>query len=311
MEKDAEKENDRKKMLAQAAEDAEQRERDRQRKKNQAEAEKRFLDEAQKRRANKPKEGPSPGDGKLGNGYDAMKDKLGKNNQNIYGNALKFNSAFGNPLNPNIFNAKDDDEFNRLMAEQKKREKNRRPDDFGEAQKANQEYQDDLRKQKEDAKNRKKLYKDYLDNQTQLNKMNRAQPYDDDGNQLIMPSYYYPNLPECVHHRARDSINASKNPEEYFGKDMGKFFKGDAQAKTLIDYEGDGDYLWESRLRHNPITCPVNDYYYNKYVNKMKRDCEYIPERDGVIPENLINNRDGAAYYPNNSLANNGQKVIN
>ena len=26
-------------------------------------------------------------------------------------------------------------------------------------------------------------------------------------------------------------------------------------------------YLGESRLRHNPITCPVDDIEYNKYVN--------------------------------------------
>jgi hypothetical protein len=33
-------------------------------------------------------------------------------------------------------------------------------------------------------------------------------------------------------------------------------------------YKERGNYLGDSRLRHNPITCPVDDVEYNKYVNK-------------------------------------------
>ena len=101
--------------------------------------------------------------------------------------------------------------------------------------------------------------------------------------QLLMPAYYYPNLPEPVYHKARDSLLASKNQEEYFGKDMNKFFRSDAEQKTLLDYEGHNRYLGDSKLRHNPITCPVNDYYYNKYVNKLKKESEMVPSG------NLIN----------------------
>ena len=45
-------------------------------------------------------------------------------------------------------------------------------------------------------------------------------------------------------------------------------------------------------MRHNPITCPVNDYYYNKYINKLKKESEVIPfdnNRTQIDPrENLI-----------------------
>ena len=73
---------------------------------------------------------------------------------------------------------------------------------------------------------------------------------------------------------------------------MKKFFSGDASRSTLLDYEGSSNYLGDSKLRHNPITCPVNDYYYNKYINKLKKESEVIPfenNRTQIDPrENLI-----------------------
>ena len=74
---------------------------------------------------------------------------------------------------------------------------------------------------------------------------------------------------------------------------MNNFFKGDVSRNTLLDYEGTSRYLGDSKLRHNPITCPVNDYYYNKYVNKLKKESEIIPgamnDRQQIMPrENLI-----------------------
>ena len=79
---------------------------------------------------------------------------------------------------------------------------------------------------------------------------------------------------------------------------MDNFFRGDAETNTLLDYEGNNRYLGDSRLRHNPITCPVNDYYYNKYVNKLKKDSEYIPTNNSSTG----NNRD--------SFINNGQQIM-
>ena len=158
--------------------------------------------------------------------------------------------------------------------------------------KQKKEIEDDAKKKRENDLNRQKLYKEYLDNQSQLDKLNRLKNKGDDMRpQLLMPAYYYPNLPEPIHHKARDSLLASKDQENYFGKDMNKFFRGDASRNTLLDYEGGSGYLGDSKLRHNPITCPVNDYYYNKYVNKLKKESEIIPvnSRSQMVPrENLI-----------------------
>ena len=244
----------------------------------------------------------------FGKQYLTLKDNLAKKNNRIYGNASKYNDVLGSPLDPNIFNAKNDTEFNRLLVEAKEKERNKiDPTELEQALKNLDEWNKGLKKQKEDNKNRQKLYKEYLDNQTELDKLNRMKNEGNDMRpQLLMPAYYYPNLPEPIYHKARDSLLASKNQEEYFGKDMNRFFKGDAPNNTLMDYEGNNRYLGDSKLRHNPITCPVNDYYYNKYVNKLKKESEYIPGGN-----NGNGNYSRSVNIPNNNFVNNGQQIFN
>ena len=239
-----------------------------------------------------------------GKQYLSFRDNLAKKNNRIFGNASKYNNLLGTPVDPNIFNAKNDDEFNKLYAEAQAKERNKiDPTELNQALKNFDEYKKGLKKQKEDNKNRQKLYKEYLDNQTELDKLNKMKNSGDDMRpQLLMPSYYYPNLPEPVYHKARDSLLASKNQEEYFGKDMNGFFRGDASSNTLINYEGNNRYLGDSKLRHNPITCPVNDYYYNKYVNKLKKESEYIPGRN--------NNYSRSMSMPRDNFINNGQQIF-
>ena len=239
-----------------------------------------------------------------GKQYLSFRDNLAKKNNRIFGNASKYNNVLGTPVDPNIFNAKNDDEFNKLYAEAQAKERNKiDPTELNQALKNFDEYKKGLKKQKEDNKNRQKLYKEYLDNQTELDKLNKMKNSGDDMRpQLLMPSYYYPNLPEPVYHKARDSLLASKNQEEYFGKDMDRFFRGDASSNTLINYEGNNRYLGDSKLRHNPITCPVNDYYYNKYVNKLKKESEYIPGRN--------NNYSRSMSMPRDNFVNNGQQIF-
>ena len=227
--------------------------------------------------------------------YNQMRDKLRNNNNRIYGNVSKFNDLLGDPIDPNAFNAKNDLEFNRIIAEQrarKRKEDKMNPNLAEEILKQKKEMEEDAKKKRENDLNRQKLYKEYLDNQNQLDKLNKMKNKGDDMRpQLLMPSYYYPNLPEPIYHKARDSLLASKDPENYFGKDMNNFFRGDASRNTLLDYEGTGNYLCDSKLRHNPITCPVNDYYYNKYVNKLKKESEIVPNssRTQISPrENLV-----------------------
>ena len=227
--------------------------------------------------------------------YNQMKDKLKNKNNRIYGNISNYNNILGEPIDPNAFNAKNDLEFNKMVADQrakKRKEDKLNPNLANEILKQKKEFEDDMKKKRENDLNRQKLYKEYLDNQNQLDKLNKLKNKGDDMRpQLLMPAYYYPNLPEPIYHKARDSLLASKNQENYFGKDMNKFFRGDASRNTLLDYEGTSRYLGDSKLRHNPITCPVNDYYYNKYVNKLKKESEIIPgnTRSQMLPrENLI-----------------------
>ena len=213
--------------------------------------------------------------------YNQMQDKLRNSNNRMFGNISKYNNILGEPIDPKVFGAKNDLEFNKMIADQKelrRRQEKLNPNYYNELMKQKKELEEDMKRKRENDINRQKLYKEYLDNQNQLDKLNKLKNQRDDMRpQLIMPSYYYPNLPEPIYHKARDSLLASKNQENYFGKNMNKFFSGDASSNTLLDYEGSSRYLGDSKLRHNPITCPVNDYYYNKYINRLKKESEVIP----------------------------------
>ena len=226
--------------------------------------------------------------------YNQMQDKLRNSNNRMFGNISKYNNILGEPIDPKVFGAKNDLEFNKMIADQKelrRRQEKLNPNYYNELMKQKKELEEDMKRKRENDINRQKLYKEYLDNQNQLDKLNKLKNQRDDMRpQLIMPSYYYPNLPEPIYHKARDSLLASKNQENYFGKNMNKFFSGDASSNTLLDYEGSSRYLGDSKLRHNPITCPVNDYYYNKYINRLKKESEVIPVDYNRAQNNQRNN---------------------
>ena len=236
--------------------------------------------------------------------YNQMQDKLRNSNSKMFGNISNYNNILGDPIDPKAFGAKNDLEFNKIIADQKEMRRKMEklnPNYANELLRQKQELEEDLKQKRENDINRQKLYKEYLDNQNQLDQLNKLKNQRDDMRpQLIMPSYYYPNLPEPIYHKARDSLLASKNQENYFGKSMKKFFSGDASSNTLLDYEGSSPYLGDSKLRHNPITCPVNDYYYNKYINKLKKESEVIPYE--------YNNR--TQMYPGQKLIQRGKYVI-
>ena len=226
--------------------------------------------------------------------YNQMQDKLRNSNNRMFGNISKYNNILGDPIDPKVFGAKNDLEFNKMIADQKelrRRQEKLNPNYYNELMKQKKELEEDMKRKRENDINRQKLYKEYLDNQNQLDKLNKLKNQRDDMRpQLIMPSYYYPNLPEPIYHKARDSLLASKNQENYFGKNMNKFFSGDASCNTLLDYEESSRYLGDSKLRHNPITCPVNDYYYNKYINRLKKESEVIPVDYNRAQNNQRNN---------------------
>ena len=120
--------------------------------------------------------------------------------------------------------------------------------------------------------NLQKNYRDYLDGQMQqrINARNSNRNIlTESAEQLLMPSYKYPNLPQAVVKKAFDPlVYYSKTP-----KSMSPLLVDNNSMSTGIGsssamYKERGNYLGDSRLRHNPITCPVDDVEYNKYVNK-------------------------------------------
>lgn len=163
-----------------------------------------------------------------------------------------------------------------------------------------------------------RLYREYLDQQSQIHKENEALniPDPNDKNQLIMPSYTYLNRAMPTNKKAKDSIELVKNNTLFdgTGKPMNKFFSWEAQYETLIDYgkctflfEGAKNYyLGDTKLKHNPITLPVNDNEYNKYVYRQKH--EYIqPGSYGQQP--FQHNGYANGHINQNPLNNSLQKV--
>lgn len=251
-------------------------------------------------------------------------DRLRKNNDGLLNKMSAYNNLLGNVIDPRAFDAKNDMEFNKIVAEQREKERRNRkmnPEGLQERLIANDHLREQDLKDRENKLNKEKLYRDFLDNQNELDKLNKIKNKNlnnTEDQQLLLPAYFYPNLPIPVYHKARDSILASKKNEEYFGKDMQNFFRNDVSNRTLVDYGYSGAYLGDSKLRHNPITCPVNDYYYNKYVNKMKKNSEVVDDNimgaGNYTPK--YNNGFNGNFYDNRSnvggpLTENGRQIVN
>lgn len=130
------------------------------------------------------------------------------------------------------------------------------------------------------------MYKNFLDQQRELKNVGPLE--EEQEPQLILPSYNYLNRPVAIIKKAKDSIELIKNNKLFESQqtDMSPFFKKEVANHTLIDYGSGRDYyLGDTRLRHNPITQPVNNGDYNKYINKYKHN--------GSSP-NINNNNDGS-----------------
>ena len=220
-------------------------------------------------------------DEKLYDDINKYKNKISDANRHIYSTLSK--------LDPKLQNATNDFEVNKILAEQKAKE--REDNRLKENKMGNDDYLKNLmdldeknRLEKENKLKNQQLYKEYLDNQNQMDHLNKLKQNNEDTRPTVMmPSYYYPNIDIATRRKAKDSLLFSKNQEKYFEKDMNKFFRWDSQYNTLMDYENKNSYLGDSNLAHNPITCPVNDYGYNKYVNKIKKDSEVIPNNYNEI----------------------------
>ena len=226
----------------------------------------------------------------FGNEND-YKDRVKGLNDKIYDNLQNLNGLNGNSINPDAFKAKNDYEFNKIMAEEKAKLRNKKDMNDNYYNNGIEEEKELDRLKHEEKLRNQRLYKEYLDNQNEIDHLNKLNQSNEDMRpQLIMPAYFYPNRPVPLHKKARDSLLFAKNQKDIFDQDMNKFFRYDSQHSTLIDYERSGGYLGDSKLRHNPITCPVNDYYYNKYVNQMKKATEIPPNQHFNNNENFKGN---------------------
>lgn len=78
-----------------------------------------------------------------------MKDKLRNSNLLMYGHISKYNNIIGGLVDPNTFNAKNDSEYNKMIAEQrakKRREDKTNPDITNEILQKKRELEDDIKK---------------------------------------------------------------------------------------------------------------------------------------------------------------------
>jgi hypothetical protein len=193
---------------------------------------------------------------------DFHRNKLNTINNKIYDKALQYSGYLENNLSnsPKVsepFYLKNDHEFNRRLAEMKFYEKDMQKKDLtkvNERLKEEQIYRYFQSKMKLDKMDNQKNYKDFLDNQAQTKNFERNQKdIVEVGSQLIMPSYHLPNRPVVVSKKAVDGITWVKNNHLETLQNGHKNF-----------------YLGDTILKHNPITTPLNDFDYNKYINKQR-----------------------------------------
>lgn len=214
--------------------------------------------------------------------YMQYRNKINEMNKRIYDRSKMYNGYLNSPLNNEFFNAKDDFEFNKKVAEQKEREKYLMRTDQTKInlrqEEAKRLKEEDQRLKSEKIKSQNN-YKEYLDiqnierNNKALEKRNQSQ-----GEQLIMPSYNYPNYPLPVTKKAFDPLHLN-NTSPALNSNKNK-------------------YLGESQLRHNPITCPIDDVEYNKYV---LNDLLYMNNSNHI--ERNVNGID-------NILTNTGNRIM-
>ena len=77
----------------------------------------------------------------------------------------------------------------------------------------------------------------------------------------ILPSYFTVNRPIPIYKKAADTINLIKNYQQFENSIDSLNNKGNFSKNNNIA-------SWETKLNHNPITHPLMDINYNKYLGK-------------------------------------------
>ena len=254
---------------------------------------------------------------KLFDSYNQYKDKIYKLNNHIYENALRYNDYMNGGKNDELFKVNNDLEYNKRIAELKDREK--RLNLINSNQQILRKYEEDNEKQKEIDRlmkeqrlNEQKNYRNILDKQSEERrnelKRIRSDYYNMGKEQLMMPGYKHPNLPKPLEQYVLSNslstnfIGNNNNYTNYFN------------SQRRIDYLGD------SNLKHNPITCPIDDLEYNKYViDGLKKVYDYTEEkryRDMKLNRSFSYSNNYSDYggnynLNNNRLASGGNMIIN
>ena len=250
------------------------------------------------------------------NSYNEYRDKIYKLNNKIYDNVLRYNDYINGGKNDELYKVNNDLEFNKRLALFKEKEK--KINLINNNQQILNKYNEENEKQKEidrlireEKINEQKRYRDILDkqNEEKKNELKKMKENDNKYKELVMmPGYKEPNLPKPLEkYFLNQNSNNSKTPnQDYFVN----------QRKI--------DYLGESNLIHNPITCPIDDLEYNKYVlNILKKMNNYYD--DGNKYNNNNNMRLNKSYSfnsygnysrnynlnNNNTFASNGNMVMN
>lgn len=199
---------------------------------------------------------------------------LSKMNNNIYKNALRYNEYLhdgkNNDYNKNqikeVYNIKDDLQFNQKIYEIKQKEKEEKMLKILNNNKLQREKNNMQKQLEKEIKEQKLLdqqkYRIFLDKQKneQRNNTNSNKVLISSGEQLLMPSYRYSNVPKSLidytlskNYNASNTIKKEESPKKF--------------------------YLGDSTLKHNPITFPVEDISPKKYIINQ------------VNKQNLNNNR--------------------
>ena len=250
------------------------------------------------------------------NSYNEYRDKIYKLNNKIYDNVLRYNDYINGGKNDELYKVNNDLEFNKRLALLKEKEK--KINLINNNQQILNKYNEENEKQKEidrlireEKINEQKRYRDILDkqNEEKKNELKKMKENDNKYKELVMmPGYKEPNLPKPLEkYFLNQNSNNSKTPnQDYFVN----------QRKI--------DYLGESNLIHNPITCPIDDLEHNKYVlNILKKMNNYYD--DGNKYNNNNNMRLNKSYSfnsygnysrnynlnNNNTFSSNGNMVMN
>jgi hypothetical protein len=254
---------------------------------------------------------------KLFDSYNQYKDKIYKLNNNIYENALRYNDYMNGGKNDELFKVNNDLEYNKRIAELKDREK--RLNLINSNQQILRKYEEDNEKQKEIDRlmkeqrlNDQKNYRNILDRQSEERrnelKRIRSDYYSIGKEQLMMPGYKHPNLPKPL----EQYVLSNSLSSSYIGKNNNYANYFNTQRRI--------DYLGDSTLKHNPITCPIDDLEYNKYViDGLKKVYDYTEEkryRDMKLNRSFSYSNNYSDYggnynLNNNRLASGGNMVIN